>query len=268
MVNWTEIDRDAKRWIAEAGEVIRRSFSHSLSIQTKSNPNDLVTNMDKETERYFIASIRRKYPDHFILGEEGNGDQVTSLEGIVWIIDPIDGTMNFIHQQRHFAISVGIYENGEARLGYIYDVTRDELYFAERGKGAFMNGVQLQPLKEMPLEKALIAVNATWLVKNAYFDQSKLVSLATSVRGTRSYGSAALELAYVASGRLNGYLTMRLAPWDFGAGKILVEEAGGVITTLTGAPLDLLQINSIFAAPPALHAKILDQFLLDRSNGK
>ncbi|PAQ14503.1 inositol monophosphatase [Bacillaceae bacterium SAOS 7] len=262
MANWTEIDRYAKQWIADAGKSIRDSFMHSLSIQTKSNPNDLVTNMDKETEKYFISNIRRTYPDHGILGEEGHGDQLHSLDGIVWIIDPIDGTMNFIHQQRNFVISIGIYENDVGRLGYIYDVTHDELYFAEKGKGAYMNEVKLPPLKQVPIHQALIAVNATWLVKNAYFDQHKLASLATTVRGTRSYGSAALELAYVASGRIDSYLTMRLSPWDFAAGKIIVEEVGGVVTTLLGEELDMLSVNSVFAGEISLHSDILDQFLL------
>ncbi|MFK2824862.1 inositol monophosphatase family protein [Bacillus sp. B190/17] len=264
MVNWMEIDQQVKMWIMEAGSSIRESFQHSLSIQTKSNPNDLVTNIDKETERFFISNIRKTYPGHFILGEEGQGDELASLEGIVWIIDPIDGTMNFIHQQRHFAISIGIYENGIGRLGYIYDVAHDELYYAERGNGAYMNGVRLPALTEVPVEKALIAINATWLVKNRYFDEKKLVSLASRVRGTRSYGSAALELAYVASGRLEGYLTMRLSPWDFAAGKVLVEEVGGVVTNLWGQELDMMKTNSVFAGAPGFHKKILTDFLLKK----
>ncbi|GLY10627.1 inositol monophosphatase family protein [Pseudobacillus badius] len=262
MVNWTEMDQRIKTWIMEAGSSIRESFKHSLSIHTKSNPNDLVTNIDKETERFFIANIRKVYPGHRILGEEGQGDDLASLKGIVWIIDPIDGTTNFIHQQRHFAISIGVYENGVGRLGYIYDVAHDELYYAERGKGAYMNGVRLPSLTEVSVEKALIALNATWLVKNRYFDEKKLVNLAVQVRGTRSYGSAALELAYVAAGRLDGYLSMRLSPWDFAAGKLLVEEAGGCVTNLFGEDLNMIKINSVFAGAPILHGRILDEFLL------
>ncbi|KMY53494.1 inositol monophosphatase [Bacillus sp. FJAT-27231] len=262
MANWTEIDQQVKTWIMEAGASIRESFKHSLSIHTKSNPNDLVTNIDEETERFFISNIRAAYPGHSILGEEGQGDDLTSLKGIVWMIDPIDGTMNFVHQQRHFAISIGIYENGVGRLGYVYDVTHDELYYAERGKGAYMNGVRLPSLTEVRLEKALVAVNATWLVKNKYFDEKKLVDLAIRARGTRSYGSAAIELAYVASGRLDCYLSMRLSPWDFAAGKILVEEVGGIMTNLAGEELDLLKTNSIFAGAPVLHGQILNDFLV------
>ncbi|HZG70875.1 MAG TPA: inositol monophosphatase family protein [Chondromyces sp.] len=261
MTNWKEIDTYVRKWIREAGQNIRNSFSSSLSIQTKSNPNDLVTNMDKETEQYFIKNIRHHFPDHHIMGEEGFGDELTVLDGTVWIIDPIDGTMNFIHQQRNFAISIGIYEQGEGKLGYIYDVVHDELYFAERGKGAYMDDIPLPKLTERKLNESILALNATWLIRNKYFKMEPLIQLAKDVRGNRSYGSAALEMAYVASGRLDGYLTMRLAPWDYAGGKIIIEEVGGVVTDLAGKPLDLLGVTSVFCGPPQLHQTILTQYL-------
>ncbi|OLN21155.1 inositol monophosphatase [Domibacillus antri] len=261
MTNWTAIDETVKQWIQEAGALIRDSFYHSLSIQSKSNPNDLVTNMDKETERFFISNIRTYYPDHFIIGEEGQGDFVQTLDGVVWIIDPIDGTMNFVHQQRNFAISIGIYENGIGRLGYIYDVVNDELYYARKGEGAWMNDVPLKKLKPVPVEESIVGISSTWLVNNRHFDQNKLIALAKKVRGTRSYGSAALELAYVASGRLSAYITMRNAPWDFAGGKIIVEEAGGVVSRLDGTELNMLKINPVFACAPGLHGQILEEYL-------
>ena len=261
MANWTKIDETVKRWIREAGANIRASFTHSLSVQAKSNPNDLVTNVDQETERFFIEQIRSHFPDHCILGEEGQGDDVQSLDGVIWIIDPIDGTMNFVHQQRNFAISIGIYENGIGQLGYIYDVVHDELYHARKGKGTWVNDIQLENLAPVPVEKAIVGINATWLINNRHFDQEKLVQLAKDVRGTRSYGSAALELAYVASGRLSAYITMRNAPWDFAGGKIIVEEAGGVVSTVTGSDINMLSVNPVFAAAPGLHDNILKKYL-------
>lgn len=260
MTNWIEIDTKAKKWLQEAGEKIRRSFEESLDIQTKSNPNDLVTNMDKDIERFFIQKIKQSYPNHLILAEEGFGDKLQTLDGVVWIIDPIDGTMNFIYQQRNFAISIGIYENGIGRLGYIYDVVHDELYFAEKGKGAFLNGKPLKKLTPVKLEEAIIALNATWLVSNKRMDPKPFISLAKTVRGTRSYGTAALELAYVASGRLDGYITLRLSPWDFAGGKILVEETGGIVTNLKGEPLNLLGQNTVFVAKPGLHREMMERF--------
>src|SRR5213080_2007901 len=137
MMDWDQIYSQAQHWVKEAGEKIRLSFDKTLDIQTKSNPNYLVTNIDKEIQQFFIKKIRGVYPNHKIMGEEGFGDQSIKHEGIVWLIDPIDGTMNFIHQQRNFAISLGIYENGLGKIGLVYDVVHDELYNAFRGKGAY-----------------------------------------------------------------------------------------------------------------------------------
>ena len=117
IMNWGNIDAFAKQWVKEAGIKIRASFEMKLDIQTKSNPNDLVTNIDREVEQFFIGKIRETFPDHKILGEEGFGDDLKSMEGIVWMLDPIDGTMNFVHQQHDFAISVGIFEDGVGKIG-------------------------------------------------------------------------------------------------------------------------------------------------------
>ncbi|KKI93788.1 inositol monophosphatase [Bacillus sp. SA1-12] len=261
MTNWKDIDQKAKQWVEEAGEKIRQSFESTLSIQYKSNPNDLVTNMDKEIEQYLIGKIQDTYPDHRILGEEGYGDEVTSLDGVIWIIDPIDGTMNFVHQQRNFAISVGIYGDGVGYIGLIYDVVHNELYHAFKGEGAYMNDLPLPKLDEVDLKEAVISINSTWLVENPRIDYNRLTPIVKKVRGTRSYGSAALECAYVASGRLDAYMTMRLAPWDFAAGIILIEEVGGITSTMNGEKLNLLSKNSFFVGEKNLHQHILKEYL-------
>ncbi|MDT2047492.1 inositol monophosphatase [Priestia aryabhattai] len=258
---WNQVDTYAKQWIKEAGNRIKASFSRELMIETKSNPNDLVTNMDKDIEQFFISKIKEVFPDHRILGEEGYGEKIETSEGVIWVIDPIDGTMNFVHQQRNFAISVGIFENGVGQAGFIYDVVHDELYHARKGKGAYINDQQLPPLKQVSIEESIVSLNATWVTENRRIDPSVLSPLVTRVRGTRSYGSAAIELAYVASGRLDAYITMRLAPWDFAAGKILIEELGGVVTDLKGKPLDILDRSSVFVAKPGLHEEILSTYL-------
>lgn len=261
MENWTKIEQDAKTWIYEAGEKIRQSFQKVLSVQAKSNPDDLVTNMDKETEQYLISKINHTYPEHKILGEEGFGDKPESMDGVIWIVDPIDGTMNFVHQQRNFAISIGIYEDGVGQVGLIYDVVHDELYHAVKGKGAYMNDTELPKLEDVPLNEAVIALNATWVMENKRFDHNKLVPVAKAVRGTRSYGSATIECAYVAAGRLDAYITLRLAPWDFAAGLVLLEEVGAKATTLDGKPINMLGQNSIFAAKKGIHETILNEYL-------
>src|SRR5699024_10316166 len=137
-------DQQVKQWIREAADYIRESFTKDLSIGSKDGPDDLVTNIDQNTEQLFINHIHASYPEHYILGEEGHGHDLDSLAGVVWIIDPIDGTMNFVHQKRHFAISIGVFENGVGRLGYIYDVVADELYHCIQGQGAYVNDQLLE----------------------------------------------------------------------------------------------------------------------------
>lgn len=261
MANWEQIDADAKTWIKAAGSMIRDSFTEELVIHTKSNQNDLVTEIDRNTEKFFINKIREAYPEHKILGEEGLGDQITSTDGIVWIIDPIDGTMNFVHMQRNFAISIGIFENGIGKIGLVYDVVHDELYHAFKGHGAFMNDIALKPLSSSVVSKAILGINPTWIIPNKRIDPSILTPLVKAARGTRNYGSAALEIAYVAAGRLDGYISLRLSPWDYAAGKILVEELGGIATDLKGKPLDLLNQATVFISKPGLHDEVMNQYL-------
>lgn len=259
-----EIYACAINWIKEAGERITQSFQTTLNIETKSNANDLVTNIDKETEQFFISKIKEKFPTHRVLGEEGIGDALEELSGLVWIIDPIDGTTNFVHQQRDFAISIGIYKDGVGMVGLIYDVVRKELYHAIKGKGAYMNSTPLTKLQKVSVSEAIIGLNATWVTRNRRIDPSILSALVTDVRGTRSYGSAALEMANVAAGRLDAYITLRLSPWDFAAGLILIEEVGGKSSTLKGEPIKLLEQNTILISKPGLNDLILNYYLKDK----
>ena len=233
-----------------------------LNIETKTNPNDLVTNIDKDTEKYFVNQIKKTFPEHRIFGEEGMGNNIEDLKGVVWIIDPIDGTVNFIHQQRNFAISLAIYEDGIGKIGMVYDVVHDELYHAIRGEGVYLNETKLRPLSKVNVAKAILSINASWVVKNEKINPEILAALVNDVRGTRSYGSAALEMAYIAAGRLDAYITMRLAPWDFAAGAILIEETGGKVTDLFGEELDFINGGTFLAAKPELHEVILEKYIL------
>lgn len=252
----------AKKWILEAGSNIRTKINDPLTIDTKSNPNDLVTTMDKETEQYFADNIRKVYPDHFILSEEGFGDDLTSLDGTVWIIDPIDGTMNFVHQKRNFAISIGIYHDGIGEIGLIYDVISDVLYSAKKHEGAYKDDVKLDPLKQyVSLKEAMLGLNHFWLCENRLVDEQIMQSLVKQVRGTRTYGSAALEFAYVAEGIMDGYLTMSLAPWDIAAGIIIVNEVGGVTTNIHGEQVNMLEKSSIVTCNVSLKEHIIGDFL-------
>jgi myo-inositol-1(or 4)-monophosphatase len=259
---WNDVYNLSEKWIYEAGEIIKKSFEKEVNVQYKSNPSDLVTDMDREIERFFAEKIRLKFPDHYILGEEGFGDEIKDSSGTIWIVDPIDGTMNFVHQQRHFTISVAVYHNGVGKIGLILDVVSGDLYHCITGKGAYRNNTQLSQLKPVKVEEALIGLNATWVTENYKIDSKVLSPLVKKCRGTRSYGSAALELAYVASGVLDAYITMRLSPWDYAAGVLLVAEVGGQCTTISGGEIDFLSKTSVMASSPGLHNQILQGYFL------
>lgn len=261
LLDWDEIDRTTKSLIKEAGHKIRHSFFERIQIDSKSNVNDLVTNVDQEIEQFFIEHIQSSYPTHQILGEEGFGDQVTSLNGVTWIIDPIDGTTNFVHQKRNFAISVGIYEDGVGMLGYIYDVVRDELYSARKDQGAFVNDQRLPRLNEGSIHTAIISVNARWLTPNRYVHHEKLHRMVSDCRSTRSYGSASLEIAHVLSGRLDAYISIRLSPWDIAGGMVIAQEVGGVASNLKGDMISLLTSDSFIVARPKLHEVLLTNYI-------
>lgn len=259
--NWNEIEQSATKWIKEAGEHIRKSFKEKIRIDYKSGPDDLVTDIDEKTEQFFISRIQGQFPNHRILGEEGFGDDISKLDGTIWMVDPIDGTMNFVHQQCNFAISVGVYHDGVGMIGLIYDVVGDELFHCMRGQGAYVNGRPLDKLEPVPLQETVLALNATWITGNKRIDPAILIPLVEDIRGTRSYGSAAIELAYVAAGRFDGYISMRLSPWDFAAGLVLLEEVGGVCTTIDGRSINLLKQNSVLAAKPRLHETVVHDYV-------
>lgn len=249
----------AQGLILEAGIRIKQLMQDNLTIETKSNPNDLVTNVDKATENYIYEAIHRNYPDHKVLGEEGHGHDIDTSEGIVWVIDPIDGTLNFVHQQAHFAISIGIYKDGEPYAGLVYDVMADILYHAKVGEGAFENKKPLPLLQQTTLAKSIIGVNPNWLTKPLL--GSVFIPIVDAARSARAYGSAALEIISVAKGTLAGYLTPRLQPWDFAGGLIILQEVQGVGSNLLGEALTIHSANSILIANKSLHQEIYNDYL-------
>ena len=260
-MKWELIDRFAKSLIKEAGQQIRNSFSGQIHIDSKSNANDLVTNIDREIEQFFISRIKSDFPNHKIYGEEGFGDEIKSLAGTIWMLDPIDGTMNFVHQKRNFSISLGIYQDGIGILGYIYDIVHDELYYAKEGEGAYLNDERLPMLNATPVSESIIGINARWIAPNRYVDHEKMIDLVMSCRGTRSYGSAAMELAYVATGRMDAYISMRLSPWDIAGGMVIAQEVGALTSTLEGTVNTLLGQESFIVACPGLHQEILKEYI-------
>lgn len=260
-MNLHRLDKYAKSIIKVAAERIKSSFTTDLLIETKSEANDLVTNIDKETEQFFIHQIKRDFPSHRILGEEGFGDNLHDLDGYIWILDPIDGTMNFIHQKKNFAISLGIYKDGIGLLGYIYNVMDDELISASLDEGAYFNDVRIPTVKKANLEQSIIGINASWVVPNKHIEHEGMIKLLQKVRGTRSYGSAALEISYVVTGKLDAYMSMRLSPWDIAGGMVIAKEVGAIVTNLANKPINLLEQNTFIIAKPGLHEELVTNYI-------
>lgn len=257
------IFNQTRSWILDAGAIIRHKINNPITVKTKSNPKDLVTEVDREIELFFVERIKDKYPDHLLITEEGFGDTINNLDGVVWIIDPIDGTMNFIHQKRDFCISIGIYHDGIGEIGFIYDVMANNLYCAMRDGGAFKNDKQLPPLEDsLLLAESILCMNHHWLCDNTLVDGNIMQQLVRDVRGTRTYGSAALEFAYVAEGAIDGYITMRLEPWDIAAGKIIVNEVGGKTTRVDGDSVNMLTRNPIITCNANIHSDIISKYLV------
>lgn len=261
-MNHQLLDEAAQKLIRQAGERIKDSLHKKMTVTEKTSSSDLVTNIDIETEQFFVDQVSKQFPEHRLLGEEGSGDVITSFDGYVWIVDPIDGTTNFINQQRNFCITVGIYKDGIGELGYIYQVMTGEMISAIRGQGAFQNGVKLHPLTAVAFEDSLIGVNASWVAPNRHIDHERVARLIKRVRGTRSYGSAALEISYVVTGRLDAYFSMRLSAWDVAGGMVIANEVGALSGTLGGAPFDLLKKQPFVIANPALFEELIKDYLV------
>src|SRR5690625_401446 len=261
-----EITREAlfnqvRDWTLQAGILIREKINSPGKIDIKSNPNELITEVDKELEFFFANKINKYYPNHLLLGEEGYGHKKIDQRQTIWILDPIDGTMNFIHQKQNFAISIGIYDQGIGEIGFIYDVMNNNLYSAMRGGGAFKNDQKLEPLDtNKQLNQSIICLNHYWLTENKHYDHRIGQQLVRDARGIRTYGSAALEFAYVAEGALDAYISMRLEPWDVAAGKIIVREVGGITTDIHGNDLEMLERSSILTCNPSLHDTLINNY--------
>ncbi|WP_416151085.1 inositol monophosphatase family protein [Salipaludibacillus sp. HK11] len=251
--SFEDVKKQAELWIREASQYIKEKMKGTLSITTKAHQHDLVTDVDQNVEKFFLDKITDKFPDHRLMGEEGSFEQIKDLEGTVWILDPIDGTVNFVHQKSNFAISIGIFHDGEPIIGLVYDVMGDELFSSLKGQGAMLNGEKLPALTKNSLNEALLSFNAGWLLK-----ERGLEELVESSRGIRSYAVAALEMAYVACGRLDAYISFNLAPWDIAGGYALLQEVGGKATNYTGEELTFLEKDTLLAANPWIYDEILE----------
>ena len=238
-----------------AGEILRAGFNQKHQVVLKGEI-DLVTEVDQLSEDFLLKEIEQRFPDHKIISEEGGG--VENHSEHIWYLDPIDGTTNFAHGLPIFSVSVGYAYQGEVELGVVYNPISEELFSAERGKGAWLNGESIQAGNQSELKNSILITGFPYdRFTNPDNNLENFTRFALQVRGLRRLGSAALDLCFVAAGRVDGYWEVRLEPWDLAAGKLIVEQAGGVVTRRDGRDDLLTPPCSVVAANPALHRKMI-----------
>lgn len=250
----------ARRAAQAGGDILAGYFRQGVEMRTKQEC-DFVSDADVESERAIIDVIRSHFPDHVILGEEGQDGAAETLDTnaeSLWVIDPLDGTTNFAHDIPHFAVSIGFYQRGEPICGVIYNPARNDWFHAVRGKGAFANDKKATVADHASLGDALVGVGF-------YYDRGAMMDATlTSIRdlfqqkihGIRRFGTASLDFCQVGCGQFGAFFEYELSPWDFAAGRLFVEEAGGKITNCRGNDLPLAK-SSVLASNGKLHDTVL-----------
>jgi myo-inositol-1(or 4)-monophosphatase len=239
-----------------AGEIIRNGFGKIFQIEFKTNEKNLVTEIDKKSEQVIMDYISKKYPTHNILTEETGEHKKNS--DFVWVIDPLDGTTNFAHGLPIFAVSIGVMNKKEIVAGVVYDVMRNIFYSAEKGSGAFANDIKINVSNNDKLGLGVLVTGFPYNVaENPDYAFERFTKLTKQARAVRRLGSAAIDFCYVASGVFDGFWEVSLHPWDMCAGKLIVEEAGGLVTDFTGNEIDIFT-PQILATNKKIHQQMID----------
>ncbi|KAB2953454.1 inositol monophosphatase family protein [Heliorestis acidaminivorans] len=240
----------AKEIVRCAGQELKKAIQQEIICTYKENDHrELLTEFDVKIEEYLIHHIKNNYPDHGIISEEK--EEKDDLKGYVWIIDPIDGTTNFINFQNNFAISVALYYNSQPCLGIVYDVMKDHIYWAISGRGSFVNDCRIPPRKPPLLRNAIADISLNSIESFYYKEHIKLFDLAKEIRGHRCSGSASLSICQIALGNIDIYISAKLKSWDFSAATIVLTEVGGYYgnpfaekVDLTGTPITFMASSS------------------------
>ncbi len=246
----------AVRAARRAGEIIVRSLhrTDTLTITAKGR-NDFVTEVDHAAEREIIATIRKSHPDHAFLAEEGGA---SGSGEVVWIIDPLDGTTNFLHENPVFAVSIACQIRGRLEHAVVYDPMRQEIFTASRGGGAHVDTHRLRVTGQRTLEGALIGTGFPYRENTKYLEEylNMMRAVILNTAGIRRPGAASLDLAYVAAGRLDAFWEIGLSPWDTAAGTLLIQEAGGRIGTLSGG--EYKQGGNVLCGAPKVYEAMVE----------
>jgi len=236
----------------EAGKFLKLSVGKVRSVEVKQGEErNLVSEIDRGAEERIIAIIKRHYPTHAILAEESGGSRAPAE--FRWIIDPLDGTTNFLHGVPIFCVSIGIERKGEVVGGVVYDPNLDEMFTAEKGSGAFVNGKRLKVSTSGSLAESLLVTGFPYdITANPNNAVEHFVHFLMAAQGIRRLGSAAMDLSYVAAGRFDGFWEVSLNPWDMAAGALFVQEAGGRMSDMRGQPLSIYQ-KTVLASNGLIH---------------
>jgi myo-inositol-1(or 4)-monophosphatase len=246
----------------QAGAILRAGYQKEHRVGYK-GVIDLVTEVDHQSEEFLLEKIRREFPDDHILAEESGGSKGDNHQ---WYIDPLDGTVNYAHNIPIFCVSIAYASNAELSLAVVYDPMRDEMFSAERGKGAHLNGRRLQVSSASDLQRSLLVTGFPYDIQNPKINNlNNFAHFAKISQGVRRLGSAALDLCYVATGRFDGYWEMALQPWDVAAGGLICNEAGGQVTNVFGEPDFISPPQSVLASAPGIHARMLDELKKNNS---
>lgn len=241
----------------EAGNYLKFNVGRVRKIEMKSGEErNLVSEIDKTSEQKIIEIIKRHYPGHSILAEESGGSGISS--DTKWIIDPLDGTTNFLHGLRIFCVSIAVEQRGTIVAGVVYDPNLDELFTAERGSGAYLNGKKLKVTDTAKLMDSMLVTGFPYdIAQNPDHAVEHFVNFLMAGQAVRRLGSAALDLAYVAAGRFDGFWEVNLNPWDMAAGVLFVQEAGGVVTDFAGKAQSIYQ-KQVLASNGKVHTAMLE----------
>jgi len=255
-----EVAVDAAR---RAGALLLDRFGSLRQIRYKGSPSNLVTEMDREAEALIVDCIRSRFPDHAILAEEGGAQPGAASHR--WIVDPLDGTTNYAHGMPIFAVSIALEVEGSVEVGVVFDPSRDECFTAIRGGGALLNGHPLRVSETPTLDLSLLSTGYPYEIRKTRENNlAEHAAFMVRCRSVREMGSAAINLALVAAGRLDAFWELTLGPWDVAAGCLMVEEAGGRVTNPAGGPLDL-DAPSVVASNGRIHGEMLDTLRAARS---
>jgi myo-inositol-1(or 4)-monophosphatase len=247
----------AEQIARKAGVLLKEKLSQKHEIYYKGEIN-LVTEADKMSEDLIITAISRNYPDHGILSEESPA--IVGSGGLRWIIDPLDGTTNYAHGYPVFCVSIALENDGVVILGVIYDPMRDEIFIAARGEGAYLNGKKLNASSTDDISRSLLATGFPYDIRKSkennlnYFN-----SMARKAQAIRRAGAAALDIAYVAAGRFDGFWELKLMPWDTAAGLLMVEESGGIVSDIAGAAWNIA-LPDVVASNGLIHQQMINVF--------